>query len=267
MWYIKNWILSGAPFIPFTTGLNWTAENVHLYLSTIQKPSISLLLNVITPFLSLTTDALKFGELTWIGPIFLAFISLPILLQNSKKIINPLGAILLFSIIYYMIWLFFFPQSRLLLPVLVILTIFIAQVIKDNKFYKTMVLISILSALPFALLYNGASYGKSFEGSATWDMYDDFKLQHMLGYKLNSTILVYGDVHTYYLDYDYVWARPDMQGWITDYSNLSKYGITHVLIAQEDPFPEIKKQILKNNLIPIYYRVRYNYSAVVYEVR
>lgn len=254
MWYVKNWIINGNPLGPFAEslfdGVNWTVAHSLAYLASVKSLDLSLSHFFLAP-IKLFLMPSQYGELTFLGPILLMLAPIGFALWRTRESLT----ILTFAAFSYVFWWATSQQSRLLIPIFTLLAIVSAQTAHDERLTRVrtpilcIILVSMLLNLAFPIAYHGKAVGYIL-GVEDRDAYLERirpvypAMQYINTHTPpNSTVVMLGEIHAYWLLRPYLFECAAMQGVINYeetpqeiYDRMKSMGVTHLLLNHNVPF-------------------------------
>jgi len=275
MWYLKNYVYSGNPILPyggdFFPTTDWTGENTQAYLKGISSNDISLRNFVSWPIKLTIAGWKQFWGLAFLGPLLIGLLPLIFMIKKKNKLFS---FSLFFSILYYIIIFFTSQQPRLLMPMFPLLCILGAWGWQESilskrskKVLSGVLVIVIFLNLPLLAGYHGKGVN-SVLGIESDQEYLLRILPETEGFtwmnnNLNSNDRVWliGTVNGYYLDIPYVWGEKEMQG-IVDFEGKTTL---EQLSAQEINYLMIKKGNKDHPTIRNWLTSNEDYFETVYE--
>lgn len=255
-WYLKSWLMAGNPFWPWLFGgRDWNAFSA--FISWVEHRQYGLgydLKNLLLAPWNLTMRARSFGlGAGGFGPLLLTFVPVSIFLHPQA------GFFLAYCGLFSLAWFWSSQQLRLLLPILPALALLAALTICRLSSFRalrpaTVVILALglLYSQTVNLTYNAQFWPVVFG----WQSEESF-LAAKLGFrynayeKLNQILppaakVLSNDRDCYYLERDYLWADPALQG-VIDYAayrspeellaRLHDLGITHVFWFEDKETP------------------------------
>ncbi len=261
MWYAKNAVLNGNPFGVFAANLfharNWTQEHSQAYFQSVSGLDYSFLHMITAPF-KLILSSVQYGELSFLGPVFLMLIPLLFWCQKEQYT-RTLG---IYCILFYAVWFWTSQQSRLLIPIFPILALLASRPIAELKNLRKILLPILLASMllnsAFAIGYHGKGLlvAIGLENKETYleqirPVYPVFTYANTHLPK-NAFVVFFGEIHAYFLERSYLWECAAMQG-VLDYEHttaqelytqMKQQGVTHILLNNNVPFcPTIKEKL------------------------
>jgi len=260
-WLIKNMIFTRNPVFPFLFnvfgGYNWDITNIQKYFTHIRQhgPLVGNPAGYLVLPWTLTMEGFKFGgSFDICGPAFLILIPGMFLVKGGKKQIHT---ILVFSILYYCVWLFTGKVARFLVPLLPCLSILAASVfvrIAEEGRAKAVFLMAVLSVtvlLNWWIFLFGESVVEPLAASAGIETRDEYLMRKVPYYPAvkfintnaakDSKVLFIGEARTYYCERNYIASSVFDKTPIVEWAEISatpgdlreifrKNRITHVLL-------------------------------------
>ncbi len=213
---------------------------------------------------NMTMNTPAFGELLGVGPVFLAFIPLLLLMGNVDRKIKWLLAMAAAPLV---VWFYTAQSLRYIFFVYALLSIASAYAISrllsakgTGKIAGAAVALTIVMNLA---LWAGANNDELRVAAGLTDK-EIYLSQQMENYQLlkyanenlkGAKLCIYGSIRGYYSDNEYVWCNPAYQGYIDFYSmktgdellaKLREAGITHIIA--EDSINYWRQYYRENNL-------------------
>ncbi|MBQ7257329.1 MAG: hypothetical protein IJS60_06505 [Abditibacteriota bacterium] len=255
-WYIRSFIWTGNPVYPFFYsifhGKDWSVELADFYASNQAKFGVGhSLKSFITTPIWMTIDHSSFYDVPglYVGIVLLiTFPSMCLLWQVRKKnlLLTAISICLL-----YIIWFFLTHQSRYLIPMFVMSSVFIPAILSYIKggYLVKYSLIVIIIAVSFIGLFQMYSTmlvrWPVVSGEISQKMYLSryFKPYYATMFINNNLpqdvkIGLFGDTEGFYLDRDYVWCDYGHNSLLSHNYNtapaliedLKSLGITYILV-------------------------------------
>lgn len=263
VWYLKNLLWTGNPVYPFLYNLfggrDWNAYSNNSIMNFYGESGAGKnIFKFVLALWNITQNGEKFDIGYALGPIFLSFLPISILFW---KRLNFCKILVLFSFIYFILWFTTVQITRLLFPILPLLSIIAAFVILElinigGIIKKTTIIIFslfIIFSLTVSIVFNSQFIPVVFKKlsrdeflSKKVNLYDDFKYMNK-NLPKNSKILIFGSGQ-YYLDRNWIPASPFHQGLINymEYNNeeefltrLKELGVTHIFKLGRTTLEEI----------------------------
>jgi len=268
-WIVRAWLNTGNPFYPVFYNV-FGGEYMNALLAqywTETLARVGLGTNIIDLVLlpwNATMHSTAFRELLGIGPVFLAFVPILILMRNVDKKIKVL---LVMALAFILPWFFTAQILRYIFVVFAVLSVVSAYVI-NRMLNKNLAIIAATSFVVVlginTALWAGAN-GDEVAVVAGLQPREEFLSQKVANYNLlqhanenleDAKICLYGDIRGYYSQHPYVGCHPAWQGYI-DYAGidsstlLERYeeiGITHLLV-ENSMFTDVKGISSRDDLV------------------
>ncbi|MBU1111014.1 hypothetical protein KKB83_05370 [Patescibacteria group bacterium] len=173
-WYLKSWIFAGNPFWPFFLGFPGTRYLPHSFTQTSNIPAVGKIIQPVessTHWQALSQSLKKIISKPWrmnffphefggdapkIGPLMLGLAPVLLSLKYCRgKRLTASGVAVIFTALYFVIWLLTFHSTRYLVPVFPIWAVLVAvgvQKVFVSRISRFFVLTLILASLALSTL-------------------------------------------------------------------------------------------------------------------
>ncbi len=230
---------------------------------------------------NMTMHAPSFGEMLGIGPVFLAFI--PVLLL-MKKVDGKIKGMLAMAAALLIAWFYTAQSLRYIFFVYAMLAIVSAysinRLLSEKGIGKAVGAAFVFIMLLNLALWAGANNDEIRVAAGLTDK-ESYLSQQMENYQLlkyanenlqGAKICIYGSIRGYYSDNDYVWCNPPYQAYIDFYTiktsgellaRMKDAGITHIIAEDSIRY---WKQYYEENGLPVSTAVMENAEKLIGEI-